>query len=326
MKKILTYNRASLIIFSIALISSLTLFTAAQNAPENVFEDFDGDGLSNREEQTLGTDYQNADTDGDGYGDGVEVASGYDPLKPAPGDRLIEPKAEKEELGRGGDNTNLTEAITEDVYSYLKDVEEAGRGGLSTEEFNENVGGIVEENVSFNDLPAVDTDRIRIKDQDYDDLSDEQEQKRIDDDNIEYITQVLFLLRKHTPELFEGQSSEQTVSRVVTETNTFFSTLDDATFFETILGDAEILTERLYDLTVPEEMFDVHIEAIQLFEFALSIKEEGSYLDVADDPFAFIITLTKIQTLIVLFQDYSDSLQVYIDKYDLQEIDSTISR
>ena len=32
------------------------------------------------------------DTDGDGYGDGIEVESGYDPLKPAPGDKVIQGK------------------------------------------------------------------------------------------------------------------------------------------------------------------------------------------------------------------------------------------
>jgi len=79
-------------------------------------KDSDGDGLTDAEEKTLGTDplkadtdgdgltdwaevtiYKtdplNSDTDGDGYKDGVEVINGYDPLKPGSA-RLYEvPKA-----------------------------------------------------------------------------------------------------------------------------------------------------------------------------------------------------------------------------------------
>src|SRR6266567_3674295 len=53
--------------------------------------DSDCDGLTNTEEKLYGTDPTNPDTDGDGYSDGVEVKSGYDPLKAAPGDRISSP-------------------------------------------------------------------------------------------------------------------------------------------------------------------------------------------------------------------------------------------
>lgn len=43
--------------------------------------DADGDGLSRKEENQLGTDPRKADTDGDGINDGDEVAQGTDPLR-----------------------------------------------------------------------------------------------------------------------------------------------------------------------------------------------------------------------------------------------------
>lgn len=43
--------------------------------------DGDGDGLNRLREYQLGTSDNNADTDGDGYSDGQEVATGHDPLK-----------------------------------------------------------------------------------------------------------------------------------------------------------------------------------------------------------------------------------------------------
>jgi peroxiredoxin len=45
--------------------------------------DSDGDGLSDAEEDVLGTDPDEPDTDGDGYDDGVEVDGNTDPLDPA---------------------------------------------------------------------------------------------------------------------------------------------------------------------------------------------------------------------------------------------------
>lgn len=50
--------------------------------------DFDNDGLSNKEESYWNTDPNNPDTDGDGYLDGEEVISGHDPLIPGPDDLL----------------------------------------------------------------------------------------------------------------------------------------------------------------------------------------------------------------------------------------------
>ncbi|MBN1420127.1 MAG: IPT/TIG domain-containing protein, partial [Planctomycetes bacterium] len=52
------------------------------NDPSDGDEDFDGDGLSNREEHELGIDVRAADTDGDGIPDGDEIAAGCDPANP----------------------------------------------------------------------------------------------------------------------------------------------------------------------------------------------------------------------------------------------------
>jgi hypothetical protein len=52
-------------------------------------KDSDNDGLPDLEEARLKTSPFNPDTDGDGFLDGTEVATGYDPLKPSPADKIV---------------------------------------------------------------------------------------------------------------------------------------------------------------------------------------------------------------------------------------------
>ena len=52
-----------------------------ENANVNANPDLDSDGLTNDQERVYKTDPLNADTDADGYNDGLEVATGYDPTK-----------------------------------------------------------------------------------------------------------------------------------------------------------------------------------------------------------------------------------------------------
>lgn len=50
--------------------------------PADPNQDFDADGLTNSQEGQYGTDPIRADSDGDGYVDGIEVVNGYNPLGP----------------------------------------------------------------------------------------------------------------------------------------------------------------------------------------------------------------------------------------------------
>jgi len=55
---------------------------------ETLYKDSDYDGLSDYQEIELNTDPFLPDTDGDGFLDGVEVASGYNPLNPSPAKKI----------------------------------------------------------------------------------------------------------------------------------------------------------------------------------------------------------------------------------------------
>lgn len=69
-------------------------------------KDADHDGLSDRNEEKYQTDPNKSDTDGDGYWDGEEIASGYDPRYPAPNDKIVSSNANLRPLPQ-----NLTRAL-----------------------------------------------------------------------------------------------------------------------------------------------------------------------------------------------------------------------
>ncbi len=92
------------------------------NLPSALEADADHDGLTNIEESYWGTDWQNPDTDGDGFLDGEEVLSGHDPRKAGPNDLLSVTNG----FVKSARNTNLTQnlssLITAGIYAGdLKD-------------------------------------------------------------------------------------------------------------------------------------------------------------------------------------------------------------
>ena len=88
--------------------------------------DTDEDGLSDDEEEELGTDPYNPDSDGDGWGDGEEVDLGTDPL-----DDSDYPSTDEEDDGGTGGTTELPDTGVADSQrgtEWLAPLAAAGAG------------------------------------------------------------------------------------------------------------------------------------------------------------------------------------------------------
>lgn len=83
------------------------VFVSVADDPE---ADPDNDGLKNWQEKIYKTDARNSDTDGDGYLDGEEIGSGYDPAIPSPNDALE------------GTNTSQPRPLPKNLTTYLAQI------------------------------------------------------------------------------------------------------------------------------------------------------------------------------------------------------------
>jgi hypothetical protein len=71
-------------------VRSALIGDAIQPLEEDLTHDADNDGLSDSAESYWNTDFENPDTDGDGFLDGEEVASRHDPTVAGPHDKLAD--------------------------------------------------------------------------------------------------------------------------------------------------------------------------------------------------------------------------------------------
>ena len=189
-----------LFVFLVIVFSSFSFFVFADDNKneKSVLLDSDQDGLSDQEEKSYGTDPNNADTDGDGYSDGVELRGGYDPLKPAPGDKIIN-NSDSVVMAEGvggeqdlSEDENLTNELSKNVANLISDAKLSGED-LSLADIDELVNTTLTSKVSFEDLPNVNEDEIKIKKQNYSKLDeDERKEKENEDTPADFM-----LLRFH---------------------------------------------------------------------------------------------------------------------------------
>lgn len=320
----LNQTKISLLIFSALCVASFAFFSMAQenaSSDKNIFLDSDQDGLSNAEEATYGTDPNNPDTDGDGYTDGIEIKSGYDPLKPAPGDKIVQNSSRStvnSSQTNNSDNKNLTEELSVEVASLINE-----KGGGTEEISLEDLDSIVEKTTSevltFDDLPEVDESEIKIKKQNYGSLSEEKRKVKEKEDAIEYLTAVSYIIVSNSPQTISVMSDlEKLAEQFTGQINSFSTNLSDISYFKELADKGEAALDQLKEVRVPENVIDVHIKGIQLLKYSVSLKEQSQ--PDPNDPVSTILNLSKVQNLITLSASLMIEINSRFEQLGISEI------
>jgi len=303
----------SLGVFCILLIGAITYYSTAQNSTGgNYFEDLDGDGLSNNEEKTLGTDPQNPDTDGDGYRDGVEIESGFDPLKPAPGDKIVSgDNAETPVEGVGGLEGTITEGYVDIMEELTAASEESGE--IDQEEIDQRVAEYLEQTPSALEIDPIDQSRLHFKSSAYPDLTEQEREQRIKQDAIDYYTAFTYIMQQNFGDTLNGKSSNDLLADIYTNAQVLTQGSEDFNYFEGIARSAKATQEQLIDVAVPEVLVDEHLEALQTFAYVGSIEGQSQNIDMANDPLSIVIVLQQVGSAVTLIEDINQKM---LDKFE----------
>ncbi len=314
----------------VSLISILLLSFSRNATGQSIFQDFDGDGLSDSEEISFGTDPHNPDTDGDSYGDGIEVSSGFDPLIKAPGDKIV--KEKKIEISDARNlvpsQGNITHKVAADAMSRLADMEESGVGGMGVDEFSNITENIYSANVAELIFEQVTEDEIIIKKQAYDNLSKKEKTSKEKSDIAEYISALAYILTTHMPNnSIAGNSIEEAMVNVLGSTRTLYSGLDSNFIDEGLMSQLEKVAsgiasakDQIMEIAVPKQMVDIHLRTLTLTKKAEAIYERKNYKK-KDDALAVITDLIMFEKLLGSANELLTDLEEQLNTYDISEED-----
>jgi len=319
--------KLTFLIFTALIVLSFAIFAVAEensSTNNNVFLDSDQDGLTNSEEKSYGTDPYKADTDGDGYSDGIEVRSGYNPLKPAPGDKIVNASetnntAKESVAGTSVEKTsdgNLTNELSSKITTLLSE------GDASTVKM-EDIDSLIEETttskITFEDLPEIDEKTIKILEQNYDNLSEKDRTAKEKEDALEYLTAVSYIMGTNSPQKISATDDvEDLSSQIISAIQNFSFESGDLSFFDGLLGKSSDVLTQLQDIEVPENLLDLHKRGLQLATYAKSLRSEVS-ID-SSDPIKSMTYLSKASGLISLSNSFFNDVAASLQKYGITEI------
>ncbi len=320
MKKNNSYNILTFTVFICLIVTSLTFFTFADDTNLTLFEDFDRDGISNSEEATLGTNPRIADTDGDGYSDGVEVESGYNPLIPAPGDRIMQEKEPVKFSVTPSHTDNVTKKISENVVSYIADAQEAGESDITSEEFSEVITKAIEKEVNFTQTEPVDISEIDVEKINCDGLSKKECKEKTREEIIEYFTTISYIFVSNFPQGYFNKSVDTFQTEIMSHLSAFSGSLTEYTYFEDLAENTLAAEEQMHNISVPEEMLDIHAEGLYLLRYAGDIYKSGDYKHVTTDAAPMIASLAQLQGLLDLSTQFQEHATQKLAEYDIEDI------
>ena len=247
----------------------------------NKDKDSDNDGLKDwQEQQVYFTDPCNTDTDDDGYLDGEEVVSGYDPLKKAPGDELpgTTPK------GPRPLPANLTKALSALLSQQIATgrIESFTQTGqiLSPEEL-EKYPALQQsvQQIMSSAQPFFAPDEI-----------DEKQIKTTNDTGreaaIKYFQDVSLSFSASESSLSENEQSQAFLNAI---------NLNDLSAPDPQLEQYQQVYEKIKTLTVPVNLLEIHKEQLDIL--SQLIKSYKGVKEINNDPLRAVLAIQSLQSI-----------------------------
>jgi hypothetical protein len=308
------YLKNLFLILCIFFLASFNYFSLAATTTKNnaVSLDSDNDGLSDNEENLYGTDPKNPDTDGDGYSDGVEVKSGYSPIKAAPEDRVVVAETNNLATQTKTSQLSLTDTFMDDFQKFIATKDGQAISAEEVKKFTDAEFAAKVAPTDISTLPEVDRTKIKIKAQKYSSLSDTDRKKELQKDAAQYLNQMSYLLVSNAPVPITSATDFSVFQQDFSDRLLDSTSAENIIYFADMSNRLDTFSQQLETLEIPETMLELHIKFIQIIKGALSLRTT-TYSASTNDPMGKIISLTKARDLITLFSDlFTNDLSNYI--------------
>jgi len=312
--------RITFFIFFCLFVFSTAFFVLASDAAstKSIFEDSDQDGLSNDEESLYKTDPNNKDTDGDGYMDGVEVESGYDPLKHAPGDKLASVHGDQSNKDATQKVSNLTDNFSTEIASLVQSGSGTG-DAITLENVNSAVQKVLSEADTEIVLPDVSLDEIKIKKLPKN-LSGKDKKEKEKDAVVEYLTVMAYILANNSPKTFHSENDLGSLLTSLSTDSLSALALGNTDSIDKLSEKGEKTLKEIKDVEVPEAMIDVHVKALKMAKYMVELKDDVKKHNNKEDPIGQIASLSKVQGFLGVVTDFGQEVFQKLSDYGIQEI------
>lgn len=314
--------RWSIFVFAFLFLFSSAVYVVADEASTTdslVFDDADSDGLTNDEEKVYGTDPSVADTDGDSYSDGVEIKGGFDPLKPAPGDRIV-PEEPISEPQAGEPQVNLTEIASQEFGEIIdKKIEAGEKPEITSADLDTAIAEVMSSGTEEVVLPEVETGDIAVKLVD-EKLPEEDKKDQSREDAIEYLTLVSYILISNAPVQIRDTSSLQ--GFLIDSGNKMIMGMmsGNFSFLDSIEDRGKKALEEINKVEVPESMLGTHVKALQMVTYAANLKQIVKTSISPQDPLGQMYSFSKLQGFLLSLDSFIKETQANLTALGVENI------
>jgi len=307
----------------------------------DVFHDRDQDGLTDEEEYMYGTDINNPDSDGDGYRDGVEVESGYDPLKPAPGDKILIQNNQTSEVLQKETKPNMTDDFFEHLESEKgseldllnsyytnpesfqnnqEGVEALGDISLTSEDLQNLINQTTSGSMSSGEMELISEEEIKIKDKV---TGSEKKKEKEEKEQIEkYLTQVFYIMSINKPFAIEEQILlPQLGAEYINQINGAMQ-LGQISQLIDLKEKSQKTYDEIIEIETPYITKDMHIRVLSIIKHLNETIDEEKMID-NQDPMTLALYVGELQAALIEGESLKSELESIVDEYEIEIFDSS---
>lgn len=309
--------KQGLLFFACLLLATHNYYTFAAIDTKKDFTvcdetlDSDCDGLISAEETLYGTDANKSDTDDDGYSDGVEVRSGYDPTKPAPGDKIeiqADLKTPTSIESFANDASTTTDSFTKDLQAFVASKEDQPISNSDINDFiSQSMSDKMGQAITIDSLPEIDSSRIKILKQSYANIGDTERKAKSLADAMEYFVKFQYLLISNAPGVILTQDDLTAFNEnFKNELLSISNPNSNLEYFIDLGNRLELFINQANEIEVPETMLELHIKLLRITK-GLSLTFKGFAELNNGDPIERMAAYGKINSYINLYFDFFSS-------------------